>query len=102
MAKFELRVFNAETGEVEKTLQRDFMPVSLFLKFQQFSESLTGGKMENDAAMFTALKDLYTEMFPSLTSNEYLNNTDTAEVLSLFKYVLVKATQITGATKKNA
>lgn len=102
MAKFELKIYNTETGETEKVLQREFMPVSLFLKFQQFSEKLTGNKVENDAAMFAALKELYVEMFPSLTNDEYMNNTDAAEVLTLFRAVLVKATQIAGATKKNA
>ena len=102
MAKFELHVYDAESEEVKKTLQRNIIPVSLFIKYQMISEKLTKNKITNDIDMFSALKDLYLETFPALTADEYMNNTDVAEVLTMFRDILVKATQISTGKGKNA
>lgn len=102
MAKFELNIYDNDTEKVIKTFQRNKIPVGLFLKYQEFAEKLTSEKLENDYEMFTALKGLFLETFPALTADEYMNNTDTAEVLMMFNDVLRKATQISAGKGKNA
>lgn len=100
MAKFELSIYNTKTGEVEKTYQRNFMPVSLFIKFQKFSEEVTANKIESDEIFYKKLKNLFTELFPDLTDSEYQNQTDAAEVIALFNFVLKKSTTL-GDNSKN-
>ena len=99
MAKFELSIYDTKTGEVEKTYQRNFMPVSLFIKFQKFSEEVTGNKVESDEAFYKKLKNLFVEMFPELTEAEYSNKTDAAEVIALFNTVLKKSTTLEDSSK---
>lgn len=101
MAKFELPIYNAETGEIDKTVTRGFMPVSLYVKFQKFSEKLIKDEEKTDAEMFTELQPLFCELFTQLTKSEYLNCTDTAEVLRVYGDVMNKSTQITAGDSKN-
>lgn len=101
MAKFELSIFNAKTGEVEKTYKRAFMPVDLYVRFQAFSEKVTSDKFKSDADFFAAMKDLFLELFPEMTADEYLKNTDVAEVLALFGKVINKSTELDAGDSKN-
>jgi hypothetical protein len=94
MAKFELSIYD-ENDKVIKTYQRSKCPVDLFLKFQQFSEKVTGDKVNNDKEFFGGLKDLFLEFFPAMTEKEYTNNTDVAEIIVLFDKIIKKATQFT-------
>ena len=94
MAKFELSIYN-ENDEVVKTYQRNKCPVDLFLKFQQYSEKVTGDKVKNDKEFFAGLKDLFLEFFPAMTEKEYKNNTDVAEIILLFNAIIKKATLFT-------
>lgn len=91
MAKFELNIYDMKTEAVEKTYQKNKIPVSLFLKYQELSAELLEKKVEKDLDMFIAVKDLFMETFDGLTESEYLNQTDTAEVLILFNNLLKKA-----------
>lgn len=100
MAKFELKIYNMDTEEVEKTYQRNFIPVSLYLKFQQYSEKVVGNKIKSDLDFFTELKDLFLETFYGLTEEEYLTKTDVAAVLKMFSTICSKATQFDSS--KNA
>lgn len=102
MAKFELPVYNKESGDVEKTVKRGFMPVSLYVRFQQFSEKVTSDKIDSDEKMFNGLKPLFCELFPELTEKEYLEQTDIAEVLKVFGDVINKSTEISEGNSKNA
>lgn len=99
MAKFELSIYN-EHDEVVKTYQRNKCPVDLFLKFQKYSEEVTGAKVKNDTEFFAGLKSLFLEFFPAMTEKEYTNNTDVAEIIVLFNTIIKKATQFT--SEKNA
>ncbi len=99
MAKFELSIYN-ENDEVVKTHQRNKCPVDLFLKFQQYSEKVTGDKVNNDKEFFAGLKGLFLEFFPAMTEKEYTNNTDVAEIIVLFNDIIKKATLFTN--EKNA
>lgn len=99
MAKFELNIYD-HNDKVVKTHQRNKCPVELFLKFQQYSEKVTGEQITNDGDFFAGLKELFLELFPDMTENEYMNNTDVAEVIVLYSTVVRKATQFTSA--KNA
>jgi hypothetical protein len=94
MAKFELSIYN-ENDDVIKTYQRNKCPVDLFLKFQQYSEKVTGEKVKSDKEFFAGLKDLFLEFFPAMTEKEYTNNTDVAEIIVLFNTIIRKATQFT-------
>jgi hypothetical protein len=94
MAKFELPIYD-ENDRVIKTFQRNKCPVELFLKFQQYSEKVTGDKVKSDTDFFAGLKDLFLEFFPAMTEKEYTNNTDVAEIIVLFDKIIKKATQFT-------
>lgn len=94
MAKFELSIYN-DNDEVVKTYQRNKCPVDLFLKFQQYSEKVTGDKVKNDTEFFAGLKELFLEFFPAMTEKEYTNNTDVAEIIILFNSIIHKATKFT-------
>lgn len=94
MAKFELSIYN-ENDEVVKTYQRNKCPVELFLKFQQYSEKVTGNKIKDDSEFFAGLKDLFLEFFPAMTEKEYTNNTDVAEIIVLFNAIINRATRLT-------
>lgn len=92
MAKFELKIYNMKTEEVEKTYSRNKIPVNLFLAYQELSEKLVSEKIENDIDMFKALKGLFMETFDGLTDNEYDEQVDVAEVLITFRNIIKKAT----------
>lgn len=92
MAKFELKIYNMKTEEVEKTYSRNKIPVNLFLKYQELSEKLVSEKIEKDIDMFKAIKGLFMETFDGLTEKEYNEQTDVSEVLIEFRNLLKKAT----------
>lgn len=102
MAKFELPVYNVTTGEIEKTHQRNFMPVDLYIRFQAFSEKVAGNEFETDRDFFVELKPLFLETFPELTADEYMNQTDVAEVIKMFSDIIRKATEFSTGNSKNA
>ena len=102
MAKFELKIHDTQTGEIVKTHKSGFVPVGLYIKFQQLSEKIIKDKVGSDAEMFELLKDLFREMFPELSSDEYDNQTDVAEILMMFREILDKSTQILPGDSKNA
>ena len=101
MAKFELPIYDATSGEVVKTHQRNFMPVNLYIRFQKLAEKLGSDKVKSDQEMFNLLEELFIETFPNLTKEEYQNQTDIAEVLLIWKAVLEKSTQIAEGDSKN-
>lgn len=94
MAKFELSIYD-DNDKVIKTYQRNKCSVDLFLKFQKYSEKVTGAEVKNDTEFFAGLKDLFLEFFPAMTEKEYTNNTDVAEVIVLFNNIIKKATLFT-------
>lgn len=102
MAKFELPVYNVTTGDIEKTYKRNFMPVDLYVRYQAFSEKVTSDKFKSDKDFFVELKDLFLETFPEMTAEEYLNQTDVAEVVNMFGDIINKATQFSTGDSKNA
>ena len=93
MAKFELNIYDDNGETVVKTHQRNKCSVDLFLKFQRYSENVTGEKVKSDNEFFAGLKDLFLEFFPAMTATEYTNNTDVAEIIVLFNDIIKKATQ---------
>ena len=101
MAKFELPIYDAKTGDVFKTVKRNFMPSGLFIRFQKVAEKISGDTVKSDEEMFNMLEDLFLEMFPDLTKEEYRNQTDIAEILMLWAAVLNKSTQIADGDSKN-
>lgn len=94
MAKFELSIYD-ENDKVVKTYQRNKCPVDLYLKFQQYSDKVTGDKVESDKDFFAGLKELFLEFFPAMTEKEYTNNTDVAEIIVLFNDIIKRATRFT-------
>ena len=101
MAKFELSVYDMATEKVVKTLQRNKIPVNLYIRFQELSESLTKQKITKDAEMFAALKELFVETFTELTADEYMNCVDVGEVLRMFRDIIAKASQVSAGNSKN-
>ena len=102
MAKYELPIHDPKTGEVTKTYQRNFMPVDLYIRFQKIGEKLADNKVKNDEEVFKAFEELYVELFPELTKEEYRANTDVAEVLQVWNAVINKSTEIeSGNSSKN-
>ena len=97
MAKYELPIYDKKTGESEKVLTRNFMPVDLFIRFQAYAEKLSSDEYKEkvtDEIMFDELQPLFCEMFPTMTKDEYKGQTDIAEVLSMFRDIVTKATTI--------
>lgn len=101
MAKFELSVYDNQTGEIAKTVKRDFMPVGLYIRFQQLSEKLIKDEIKSDVDMFNSLKDLFLETFSDLTEKEYLECLDIAQVLVMFRDIIEKSTQLSSGNSKN-
>lgn len=101
MAKFELSIYDAMTGEVAKVHKRNFMPVNLYIRFQKLAEKIGADKVKSDEEMFRALQDLFLETFPELTKEEYQNQTDIAEVLKMWAAILQKSTEFAGDDSKN-
>lgn len=101
MAKFELPIFSAATGKRDKILRRDFMPVNLYVRFQQFAEGLDVEKTESDEVMFHALKPLFLELFPEMTEEEYLNQVDIGDVIFMLHDILEKSSRIKSGDSKN-
>lgn len=99
MAKFELNIYG-DNDSIVKTHQRNKCSVDLFLKFQRYSEKVTGEKVKSDNEFFAGLKELFLEFFPEMTEAEYTNSTDVAEIIILFNNIITKATQFT--SEKNA
>ena len=102
MAKFELPVRDNKTGEIIKTVKRDFMPVDLYIRFQQLSQKVLNNELKTDMELFTALKPLFRETFYELTDKEYMNNVDIAEVLIMFRNIIDKSTEFSSGDAKNA
>jgi len=104
MAKFELPIYDVKTGEVVKTYQRNFMPVSLYIRFQKLSEKIVkdSEKMKSDEELFMLIKDLFLETFSELTEEEYMNNTDVAGVLKTWHEIMSKSATIESKSSKNA
>lgn len=101
MAKFELPIYDPQTGEVVKTHKRNFMPVNLYIRFQKLAEKIGADKVKSDEEMFRALQELFLETFPDMTKEEYLNQTDIAEVLVVWANVLNKSTELASGDSKN-
>ena len=101
MAKFELPIYKEKSGKVEKTYKRDFISVSLFLKYQKINEELLANKMLSDEEFLNALKELFLETFPDLTEEEYLNGTDVGQVIFLCNSIIRKATKFQSGNSKN-
>ena len=100
MAKFELPIYDA-SGKVEKTHKRDFISVSLFLKYQKLNEELLSNKMTDDKEFLNAIKELFLETFVELTESEYDKQTDVAQVIYLFNTIVAKATKFKSGDSKN-
>lgn len=100
MAKFELNLYSLKTEEAPKTLQRQFMPVDLYLRFRKYSDSVAENPPE-DEKLFEDLAPLFLELFPDMTEKEYRKETDVAEVLKLFNGLLEKSLTILPGDKKN-
>ena len=101
MAKFELPIYDAMTGEIVKTHQRNFMPVNLYIRFQKLAEKIGADKVKTDKELFDSLEGLFLETFPSMTKEEYENQTDIAEVLTMWAAILQKSTAIAEGDSKN-
>ena len=101
MAKFELPIYDIQTGEVCKTVKRNFMPVDLYIRFQAFAEKLEGEKVKSDKEMFNSLKGLFLETFPEMTAEDYQKQTDIADVLFMMQEILEKSASIKSGDSKN-
>lgn len=101
MAKFELPIYDEKSGKVEKTHKRDFISVSLFLKYQKLNEELLSNKITEDKEFLNAIKELFLETFAGLTDEEYSKKTDVAQVIYLFNSIVTKATKFQSGNSKN-
>lgn len=101
MAKFELPIYDAMTGEIVKTHQRNFMPVNLYIRFQKLAEKIGADKVKTDKELFDSLEELFLETFPSMTKEEYQTQTDIAEILTMWAAILEKSTKIAEGDSKN-
>ncbi len=101
MAKFELPIYDAMTGEIVKTHQRNFMPVNLYIRFQKLAEKIGADKVKTDKELFDSLEELFLETFPAMTKEEYQTQTDIAEVLTMWAAILEKSTKIAEGDSKN-
>lgn len=91
MAKFELPVYDMKTETVTKTLQRNLIPVDLFIRYQAVSEKLVAEKINSDAELFLALKEIFLETFSELTEEEYMHSLEVSDVLTMYKNIISKS-----------
>ncbi len=101
MAKFELPIYDPKTGDIVKTHTRNFMPVNLYIRFQKSAEQAGADKFKSDEEFVKSLQPLFLELFPEMTKEEYLNQTDIAEVIAVWGNVLNKSTEIASGDSKN-
>ncbi len=101
MAKFELPIYDPTTGDVQRVCQRNFMPVDLYIRFEKFAEKNVNGKEMDDVAFFAKLWELFREVFPDLTEQEFRNQVDTAQVLCIYTDVILKSAQLSDGDSKN-
>lgn len=101
MAKFELPVYDMKTEEIVKRHTRNFIPVNLYMKFHDLGDRIEKNKVGSDEELFVELKELFLETFPELTEEEYMNCTDTAQVIVMFRDILEKATKFQTGNSKN-
>lgn len=101
MAKFELPIYDLKSGKIEKTYKRDFISVSLFLKYQKLNEELLHDKVTDDDVFLKRIKDLFLETFSDLSEVEFENQTDVGQVIMLFNSVVAKATKFESGNSKN-
>lgn len=101
MARFELNLYDMETEKIVKTLQKNIIPVDLYIKFQEFNDSINSGKIKTDAELFTSLQDLFVETFADLTKAEYMKQTFPGEVLKTFKEICEKSLIVKDDNLKN-
>lgn len=104
MAKFELKIYDPQTGEVEKIIKRGFMPLDIYVRFQKLAERAEKEQYKSDEEMFVALREPILELFPELTTADYGKKVDIAEVLALWKKILDKASEMADGdeSSKNA
>lgn len=101
MAKFELPIYDEKSGKQIKLCKRDFMSVSLFLKYQKLNEELLSNKITDDKQFLDAVKELFLDTFTEMTEQEYLNGTDVGQVIYVFNSVVQKATKFQAGNSKN-
>lgn len=92
--KYALKIYDMKNQKVIKTVGRDVISVSLYMKYQEMAESVQAEKVKSDIDLFKKIKDLFLETFTDLTEDEYFNNTDPAEVLSVWNNILSKGVLI--------
>lgn len=94
MAKFELKIYDPKTGDVERTVKTAFLPVGLYVRFQKFAEKW-GDYDDDSAKFFDEIKAPFLELFQDMTAEEFESKTDTNEVIRLWRKILTKATDLT-------
>ena len=90
MAKVELHVFS-EDGSVERVVKRNFISTALWAKYSKLLVDALSGNEEQVTAANESVKPFVLDLFPDLTSDEYDNKVDHAEIQDLLVAVYARA-----------
>lgn len=98
MAKFELPIY-AKDGSLERVEKRDFVPIDLFIRFQQLAEKISDSKFKTDKEMFDEIEKCFVEAFPNITAEELRKKVDLAQILYTVNDIVGRAARFEGSSK---
>lgn len=99
---FKLDLFDFEKDEIIRTVERNFCPTILYIEFEKIREKVEEEKITDQIAILDELRDAFLKFFPTLTAEEFYNNTVIGDVLYIYQQIIGKATTIKSFPTKNA
>lgn len=88
--RYSLNVYD-ENSEVAKTVETDFVPVGIFIKALDMSDSMKGMEVREQFAM---MEEIILMVFRKLTKEELENACDINDVMNVFKQITNRASEI--------
>lgn len=98
---FKLDLYNFETNEKIKTVERAFCPTYLYIEFEKVREEVEKAKITSDIELVDLLCDTFLKFFPTLTKDEYYNNTVIGDLMFIYAQIINKAATIKSFPEKN-
>lgn len=88
--RYSLNLYD-ENSEVIKTVETNFVPVSIFIKALDMSEKMKDMSVKDQ---FNAMTEIILIVFKKLTKKELENNCDINDVMNVFRQIVNRANDI--------